>query len=66
MEQADPCKAALYASLIGQPADASAVPPASRLVRHIRPDSIVTMDFIPARLSIEIDAAGRITGLRCG
>ena len=45
------------------------VPPdqkASADVRHIRPDTQVTMDYRAARLNIDIDAAGVVTGVRCG
>ena len=66
VEQTDPCKAKSDAGLMGTPATDPAVPPASRMVRHIRPNSIVTMDFAEARLNIDIDANGVITGLRCG
>ena len=63
---ADTCNMAQYASLVGMPATDAGVPPASATVRHIRPDTQVTMDFSPARLNIEINAEGVITGLRCG
>lgn len=65
-EQADACKAQSFQSLVGKPATDPAVPPADRLVRHIRPDSIVTMDYVFNRLNIEIDTQGVITGVRCG
>jgi hypothetical protein len=65
-EQADACKAQSYQNLVGKPATDPAVPPADRLVRHIRPDSIVTMDYVFKRLNIEIDTKGVITGIRCG
>lgn len=65
-EQADACKAKSYQGLIGKPATDSGVPPAGRLVRHIRPDSIVTMDYVFARLNIEIDARDIVTAVRCG
>ena len=65
-EQADVCKAQSYQNLIGKPATDPAVPPADRLVRHIRPNSIVTMDYLLTRLNIEIDAKDIITGVRCG
>lgn len=65
-EQADACKAKSYQTLVGKPATDPAVPPADRLVRHIRPDSIVTMDYVFKRLNIEIDTRGVITGVRCG
>lgn len=66
VEQADTCGAKSYAGLVGKPASDPAVPPASRMVRHIRPNSIVTMDFSPSRLNIDIDVKDVITGLRCG
>lgn len=65
-EQADACKAQSYQNLVGKPATDPAVPPVDRLVRHIRPDSIVTMDYVFKRLNIEIDTKGVITGIRCG
>ena len=65
-EQADACKAKSYQGLIGKPATDPGVPPSGRLVRHIRPDSIVTMDYVFARLNVEIDTNGVITGIRCG
>jgi hypothetical protein len=63
---ADTCNMAQYASIVGQPATDPAVPAAGATVRHIRPDTQVTMDFQPTRLNIEINADGVITGVRCG
>ena len=37
-----------------------------RTVRVIKPGDQVTMDFQAARLNIEVDAAGNISGVRCG
>lgn len=62
----DTCNMAQYATLVGKPATDPGVPAASSTVRHIKPDSQVTMDFSPARLNIDINAEGVITGLRCG
>ncbi len=62
----DACNTAQYAGLIGGPADAAGVPVASPQVRHIRPDTQVTMDYSPTRLNIDISAEGVITGFRCG
>jgi len=42
------------------------VPAAGPSVRIIKPGDQVTMDFSEARLNIDVDAAGVITGLRCG
>lgn len=61
----DTCNKAVHAGLIGKPATDPAVPPAGPSVRHIRPDTQVTMDFRADRLNIDIDANGIITGLRC-
>lgn len=62
----DECGAAQHAALVGKPATEAGVPPEGPTVRHIRPDSQVTMDFSPSRLNVDIDAAGVITGFRCG
>jgi hypothetical protein len=63
---ADTCNMAQYASLVGKPSTDPGVPPASATVRHIKPDTQVTMDMQPTRLNIDIDATGNITGMRCG
>ena len=65
-EQEDACKAKSYQGLVGKPASDPGVPPAGRLVRHIRPDSVVTMDYVFARLNIDIDPANTIIAVRCG
>lgn len=62
---ADTCNKAQYAALVGKPATDPGVPPASRDVRHIRPDTQVTMDYRPDRLNIIIDDKGVITELKC-
>lgn len=61
----DTCGAAKYASLIGKPITDPGAPPAGPHVRHIRPNSAVTMDFSETRLNIDIDAKDVITGFRC-
>jgi hypothetical protein len=63
---ADTCNMAQYTTLVGKPATDATVPPASSTVRHIRPDTQVTMDFQATRLNIDINAEGVITGIRCG
>ena len=63
---ADTCNMAQYASLIGKPATDPGVPPAGATVRIIKPGDQVTMDFQATRLNVDVDAAGTITGLRCG
>lgn len=34
--------------------------------RTIGPDTVVTMDYLPDRLNIHTDAAGKVTKFRCG
>ncbi len=62
----DTCGAALFAELIGTPIGGPSVPVESRLNRHIRPDTRVTMDYIAQRMNIEADAQGVIRRLTCG
>lgn len=61
----DTCSARQYATLIGQPADNPRVPTESRMVRHLRPDSIATMDLRQDRLNVLIGADNLIYALRC-
>ncbi len=62
----DTCNLAQYTALVGKPATDPGVPAASATVRIIKPGDQVTMDFQAARLNIEVDAAGNISGVRCG
>lgn len=61
----DACGAAQYAGLVGKPITEPGVPAEGPDVRHIRPDTQVTMDFRADRLNIDIDANDVITGFRC-
>jgi hypothetical protein len=63
---ADTCGASMYTELIGKPLDGSGVPGPSRLVRHILPNSQVTMDYIGQRMNIEANAQGVIQKINCG
>ncbi len=63
---ADTCNMAQYTALIGKPVTDAGVPAAGPSVRIIKPGDQVTMDFSEARLNIDVDAAGVITGMRCG
>ncbi len=38
----------------------------ARTIRWIRPGDAVTMDYRTDRLNIDLDAANRVTGFRCG
>lgn len=61
----DACGAAQYASFVGKPITEPGLPPEGPMVRYIRPNTQVTMDFSPQRLNIDIDAAEIVTGFRC-
>ena len=38
----------------------------ARSVRTIRPGQIVTMEYVVDRATLDLDAAGRVTRVRCG
>lgn len=62
----DTCGAGMFANLVGKPLDEPGVPGKSRLNRHIRPGTQVTMDYIAQRMNIEADAQGIIQRINCG
>jgi hypothetical protein len=62
----DTCGARLFSELVGKQIDGPGVPGASRLVRHILPNTQVTMDYIGQRMNIEADAQGVIRKINCG
>ncbi len=65
------CRADRAKDLIGKPwapaSEASVLKrTGARSLRVIGPDTIVTMDYRLDRVNVETDAAGVVTGLRCG
>jgi hypothetical protein len=58
----DTCGAAAFQGAIGSLASELTLPESARV---IGPDTIVTQDFVPERLNVITDAAGRVTELRC-
>ncbi len=65
----DPCHAADFEHLIGQPvpdAETLAALEGPARVRVIAPGDMVTMDHLPQRLNIETDGGGIVLRLRCG
>lgn len=62
----DACGAAGLQRFVGQPVKAPGVPLEGPSVRHIYPDTIVTMDFRANRLNIEMEKDGKIVKIRCG
>lgn len=59
----DTCGARQFTTMIGTPIAAATFPVG---VRTVGPDTIITEDFVPARLNVLIDARGVIIGFRCG
>ena len=70
-EAAGLCNAASVQSALGRPftvelgADLEGKSGA-RTSRVIRPGQAVTMDYRPDRLNVELDAADKVSGLKCG
>lgn len=62
----DTCGAADYVGLIGKPVTSAGVPAPDTLVRHILPDSIITMEFSDKRLNLYVSHQGTIQKLTCG
>ncbi len=51
-----------YRAMTGQPPGDVRYSP----VRILPPNAMVTMDFNPERLNIDVDENGKVTGARCG
>ncbi|MEL6914527.1 MAG: I78 family peptidase inhibitor [Pseudomonadota bacterium] len=61
-----PCGADALQGLVGQTHEDLLRTEILGPVRIIRPGMAVTMDFLPARLNITLDAAERVTRVSCG
>lgn len=69
--QIDSCGLGSISDLVGKAmidtmADDARKRSGARAVRVIRPGTMVTMDFRPDRLNIDVDDKGIVTNLRCG
>lgn len=65
MAAGDVCGAREHAGLIGErydEAQRAALPPNSRVIRH---DMANTLEFTPSRISVILDARGRIVAIGC-
>jgi hypothetical protein len=62
----DECGAKASAGLVGKALSDPAVPPASPIVRHIRPGDAVTEDYRVERLNLYATEAGVIDRINCG
>ena len=65
VQQPDTCGAGSFSYLIGKPASALDTLRFAQPMRHITPDTAVTMDYRAERLNIESDEKGVITRLYC-
>ena len=64
--EADTCKAAQFAGLIGQDATALERVLIMRQIRVIRPGDAITMDLRPTRINFDISEAEAIARIWCG
>jgi hypothetical protein len=62
----DTCGAADYVGLLGKPVTSEGVPEPDTLIRHIAPDSVITLDFTEERLNLYVSREGIIQKLTCG
>lgn len=67
----DPCDPSGVQALVGEQATDEVIEQAridagAQIVRTLRPDQVVTMEYRAGRLNIDVDDTGTITGLRCG
>jgi len=62
----DTCGAGQFETLLGEPAADHDLSTPGRPQRILPPNTIITQDYRPERLNIDLDAAGRITRLWCG
>jgi hypothetical protein len=65
------CNDAAAQFAVGKPADAKLAEEArtrasAQRVRTIHPGQVVTMEFDVARLTLDVDAAGKVVRARCG
>ncbi|MGK7651401.1 MULTISPECIES: I78 family peptidase inhibitor [unclassified Roseovarius] len=62
----DSCLAATHAALVGQPLSAFDQSALDQPVRVIPPGGIVTMDYNPERLNVDLDSSNTIVRFWCG
>lgn len=65
-KEPDTCGAKKFAQLVGQPQTAVAMAGITQEYRIIDPFSIVTQEYSPDRINVNVDGAGIITHLTCG
>lgn len=65
-EGPDSCQAADHAALVGQPLSAFNQDDLDQPVRIIPPGGIVTMEYSPRRLNVDLDGSNNIVRFWCG
>ncbi len=65
-EGPDSCFAADHAALVGQPIEALDQSALDQPVRVIPPGGIITMEYSPRRLNVDLDNANNIVRFWCG
>ena len=63
---AQPAQSAIGKSSTAKVVEVARVSAGALMVRILRPGQMVTKEFDPERLNLEVDAAGRIIAARCG
>lgn len=61
----DPCFAGSYLDLIGRQVATIGIAETESF-RLIRPDSVVTQDFVPSRVNALVEPSGMISSVYCG
>ena len=65
------CRSEALGQFIGQPASQELgarmlAASGARIIRWVPKDGVVTMDFNPSRLTVQLDAANRVETANCG
>ena len=66
-----PCRNEPLAQFVGQPASQQLgaqmmAASGARIIRWVPKGGVVTMDFSPARLTVQLDGSNRVEAARCG
>lgn len=66
-----PCRNEPLAQFVGQPATADLgarmmAASGAKVLRWVPKGGVITMDFSPARLTVQLDGANRVEAARCG
>lgn len=62
----DTCRLEEFEGFVGQPASVLDTLPTTRPVRLVPPGAIVTNEYNPQRVNVDVNASNMIVGVRCG